>query len=144
MDVCVDACVIVKVVTNEPDSNLANALVLRWATEDYRVLIPQFAYAEIDSQLRKKVTRNIITQQKADEAYTFVSRIPLIAHGDQRHRQRAWEIATQLNEPTVYDAVYLAIAELRDCEFWTADERLFNKVHGQQRFGYVHILSEAR
>ena len=41
-------------------------------------------------------------------------------------RQRAWEIATDFGFATVYDATYLALAELQGCEFWTADERLFN------------------
>ena len=43
-------------------------------------------------------------------------------------RQRAWEIATDFGFATVYDATYLALAELRGCEFWTADERLVNQV----------------
>jgi predicted nucleic acid-binding protein len=44
------------------------------------------------------------------------------------NRERAWEIATAFGFATVYDATYLALAELRGCEFWTADERLFNQV----------------
>jgi predicted nucleic acid-binding protein len=35
---------------------------------------------------------------------------------------------------TVYDATYLALAELRRCEFWTADERLLNRVKGTLSF----------
>jgi predicted nucleic acid-binding protein len=43
-------------------------------------------------------------------------------------RQRAWEVAAVYGFATVYDATYLALAELRGCEFWTADERLFQRV----------------
>jgi predicted nucleic acid-binding protein len=39
---------------------------------------------------------------------------------------RAWALAVELDSPTTYDAVYLAAAELRRCELWTADERLAN------------------
>ena len=42
--------------------------------------------------------------------------------------QRAWDLAKQLTQPNVYDSYYLALAELLDCEFWTAEERLFNTV----------------
>jgi hypothetical protein len=41
---------------------------------------------------------------------------------------RAWNLAQRLNQPKVYDCYYLALAELLACEFWTADERLFNTV----------------
>lgn len=41
---------------------------------------------------------------------------------------RAYELATQLSRPTAYDAQYLAVAERFQCDFWTADERLFNAV----------------
>ena len=34
----------------------------------------------------------------------------------------------RFNLPRAYDTAYLALARLRNCEFWTADERLFNAV----------------
>jgi predicted nucleic acid-binding protein len=40
-----------------------------------------------------------------------------------------------LNRPTAYDAQYLALAERLACDFWTADERLFNAA--SQQLPYV-------
>ena len=40
----------------------------------------------------------------------------------------AREIARQFNRSKIYDSVYVALAELRGCEFWTADHLLFNAV----------------
>ena len=40
-------------------------------------------------------------------------------------------LATRFNRPTAYDAKYLALAEMMNCEFWTADERLFNAVRDE-------------
>jgi predicted nucleic acid-binding protein len=40
-------------------------------------------------------------------------------------------LATRFNRPATYDAHYLALAEMMDCEFWTADERLFNAVRDE-------------
>ena len=37
-------------------------------------------------------------------------------------------LATRFNRPAAYDAHYLALAEMMNCEFWTADRRLFNVV----------------
>ena len=42
--------------------------------------------------------------------------------------RRGYELATQFNRPTAYDAQYLAVAERLQCEFWTVDERLYNAV----------------
>jgi predicted nucleic acid-binding protein len=35
-----------------------------------------------------------------------------------------------LNLPTAYDAQYLAVAQRYECDFWTADEHLFNVATG--------------
>ena len=41
---------------------------------------------------------------------------------------RGWKIAKEFNRLRTYDTAYLALAELETCEFWTADERLYNAV----------------
>jgi predicted nucleic acid-binding protein len=43
-------------------------------------------------------------------------------------RQRAREIAEKFNQRSVYDSTYAALAELRNCEFWTADKVFYNAV----------------
>jgi predicted nucleic acid-binding protein len=43
-------------------------------------------------------------------------------------RQRGREIARQFRQRKVYDATYAALAELRGCDFWTADQQFFNDV----------------
>ncbi|GIV76846.1 MAG: hypothetical protein KatS3mg050_1240 [Litorilinea sp.] len=40
----------------------------------------------------------------------------------------AWELAKQFNQPRAYDTAYLALAQLHQCDFWTADEKLYNAV----------------
>ena len=52
--------------------------------------------------------------------------------------QRAWELARHFNRPAAYDAHYLALAEMADCPFWTADKRLFNVVRNELE--WVHWL----
>jgi len=39
-----------------------------------------------------------------------------------------YALAAQFNRPAAYDSQYLAVAERLGCEFWTADERLYNAV----------------
>jgi predicted nucleic acid-binding protein len=53
---------------------------------------------------------------------------PLTLHFDDDLLKRGYELATQYNRPTAYDAQYLALAERLSCAFWTAGKRLFNAV----------------
>jgi predicted nucleic acid-binding protein len=61
----------------------------------------------------------------------YFTRIPIHTYFDVALLRRAYELATQFNRPTAYDSQYLAVAERLNCEFWTADQRLFNAAHEQ-------------
>lgn len=66
--------------------------------------------------------------EQAEAAFAKLQTLPIQQIAVLEQRQRAWEMAADYGFATVYDATYLALAELRGCEFWTADERLFNRV----------------
>lgn len=51
---------------------------------------------------------------------------------------RAWTMADKFSLPAVYDAHYLALAELLEGEFWTADGRLARTV--QSSLPWVHLV----
>ena len=130
-----DASLAVKVVVTEPDSDKAEALFDEWADEGTLLLAPAFFAAETDSILRQKVTlRKELTPEQAEAAFARLQTLPIQQISVPEQRQRAWEIATDLGFATVYDATYLALAELHGCEFWTADERLFNQVKDRLLF----------
>ena len=128
-EVCVDASLAVKVVVTEPDSDKADALFDEWAYEGKQLIVPAFFAVETDSILRQKVAlRKELTPEQAEAAFAKLQTLPIQQIAVVGQRQRAWEMATDYGFVTVYDATYLALAELRGCEFWTADERLFNRV----------------
>jgi len=126
-EVCVDASLAVKVVVAESDSDKADALFDQWANEGKQLIAPTFFEVETDSILRQKVAlRKELTPDQGRAAFTQLQALPIQQLSVSGQRRRAWEIATEFGFATVYDATYLALAELRGCEFWTADERLFN------------------
>ena len=128
-EVCVDASLAVKVVVTEPDSDKADALFDEWANEGKQLIAPAFFEVETDSILRQKVAlRKELTPEQAEAAFAKLQTLPIQQIAVLGQRQRAWEMAADYGFATVYDATYLALAELRGCEFWTADERLFNRV----------------
>ena len=53
---------------------------------------------------------------------------------------RAIELAQQYGLPATYDAHYLALAERKRCEYWTADTRLWNAIGG--KLNWVRLLSD--
>jgi predicted nucleic acid-binding protein len=52
--------------------------------------------------------------------------VQIITHPDMV--KRACEMARQVNQPKIYDSLYAALAELRGCEFWTADKAFYDAV----------------
>jgi predicted nucleic acid-binding protein len=138
-EVCVDASLAVKVVVTESDSDKADALFNDWANEGKQLIAPAFFGVETDSILRQKVAlRKELTAEQAGAAFARLRALPIQQVSESGQRERAWEIATEFGFATVYDATYLALAELRGCEFWTADERLFNQL--KDKFFFVKWL----
>ncbi len=127
--VCVDASLAVKVVVTEEGSDQADALFEQWSNQKNQLIAPTFFVVETDSILRQKVIlRKELTPEQAEAAFAKLQTLPIRQMSVPGQRQRAWEIATACGFPTVYDATYLALAELQGGEFWTADERLFKQV----------------
>lgn len=129
--VCVDSSIVLKLVLNEPDSEKAEALWLTWLESNQTPVAPPLFPFELTAVLRKHVARGSITEENGslalDKALAFGVRLSTF---DGLHK-RAWEFATRLNRPTAYDAHYLALASEIGCDFWTADERLFNAARPQ-------------
>lgn len=137
--VCLDAGLIVKLVTLEPDSPQVEAAFQKWKGQGVDLVAPAFAAAEVDSVLRQKVLRGDLTEELADAAFRLASQLPIGLDLALDCRWRAWEIARVFTFPTVYDAVYLALAEMRQCEFWTADRRLYERV--KEQLAFVRLLT---
>ena len=134
-EVCVDASLAIKVVVPEVGSDKADALFDQWAAEETQLIAPVFFEVETDSILRQKVSlRQELTIAQAQRAFASLQGLPIKTTHSPEQRERAWEIAREFQFPTVYDATYLALAELRRCEFWTADEKLFKQVRDELTF----------
>jgi len=134
MEVCVDASLAIKVVVTEAGSDRADALFDQWASEETQLIAPVFFEVETDSILRQKASRRELTADQAQRAFASLRALPIKTKHSAEQRERAWEIAREFQFPTVYDATYLALAELRRCEFWTADEKLFKQVRSKLTF----------
>jgi predicted nucleic acid-binding protein len=133
--ICVDACLAVMVVVTEDDSPRARSLFRFWARNSADLIAPAFFEVEAVSILRQKtVLRKELTPELEELAVRGLGELPIRTHSVPGQRQRAWEIAREFDFPTIYDATYLALAELSGSEFWTSDERLFRRVKDRLPF----------
>jgi predicted nucleic acid-binding protein len=128
-ELCVDASIGVKwAVKGEPFRAKARAFLKDAGAKGAKLIAPPFFACEVDSAIRKRVFDGKMAAAEAQKAYTILDAAPVIIVDLPGMRQRAREIAEQFNQRAVYDATYIALAELRGCEFWTADKLIYDAV----------------
>jgi len=126
--VCVDASIIISLVTSETQSQKVLNLWTKWMQRDTHVVAPSLLGYEVTSALRRKVVRGIMSYEDAKRSLEAVSSLDIEFFDHPELPLRAYDIAFRFNLPTAYDAYYLAVAEILECEFWSSDERLYNTV----------------
>lgn len=92
---------------------------------------PSLLRYELIAVSRKAVYQGRVTAEQGRIARDQLLTYPVTLHFDDDLLKRGYELAEEFNRPTAYDAQYLALAERLSCEFWTADERLFNAVNAK-------------
>jgi len=90
---------------------------------------PDHWRAEAVNVLWVKVFRGDLTPADAQERMTVLLRAPILETPIAPLMPRAFSIAVA-PMVTIYDALYLALAEERDVGFVTADERLIRRMEG--------------
>ncbi len=127
--VVIDAGIVLATVLTEPFRPQARALLGNFAAQGVQIVVPTLFWYEIIAVLRKNVYRGTLEASDAEGYRDILLKQPVQTVIDEALLRRAFALATQFNRPTAYDAQYLAVAERLGCEFWTADEKLFNVVH---------------
>lgn len=82
---------------------------------------PHLLDVEVAQVLRRFVLGKVISSERAREALEDLGAFPILRHAHGRLLERAFELRTNL---TVYDAVYLALAESLGVPLITCDEAL--------------------
>lgn len=105
------------------------------------MVAPPLFRPEVTSTIRRWLHTGAIDHEFARQAVHRSLRLRIeIVHEFDALQMRAFDIATQLNQPRAYDAQYLALAEFRQCDFWTADERFANAA--RREFSNVRFIGE--
>lgn len=128
--VVVDSSVVIKWFLPEDDSTKAEAIEAQLEKGEVILLAPELLLAEVANILWKK--RSQLGEEEATRIIDSVISTGIWIVGMEPLIGEAYRIARQFNR-TVYDSMYnIALARERDCDFVTADERLFNAVSSRE------------
>lgn len=126
-----DASLVITSALVESNTLKAKTLLQLWEHQRVQLAAPSLFHYEIVAAVRKHVYRGTLAPEEAVIIRDKLLALPVQLLMDGGLIKRAYELATQFNRPTAYDSQYLAVAERLNCEFWTADEKLFNAVRHQ-------------
>ena len=133
-----DSGILLATVQSETYTQYAKSLIAHLAATGIQLAAPTLIHYELVSVVRKWVYRKLSTPNDAKFALDILLNYPVQTYSDHSLFRRAYELAEQYNFPSAYDSQYLALAERLACDFWTADERLFNTLNGQ--FAGIHWI----
>jgi len=116
------------VVKGEPWRKKARQFLLDSLSAGITLVAPPIFEYETESVLQGQLHSRQMTVSETDTALTRLAAIgvQIVTHPDMVKRAR--EIARQANQSRIYDSLYAALAELRGCEFWTADKTFCDAV----------------
>lgn len=123
--VVVDASVCVKWFLPEQDSDAAS----RYMDAEYSRQVPDILYPEIGNVFWKRARRGDMSEERALTGFAELLEVPFHVHEHMTLMPRALEIAFETGR-SVYDSLYLSLAESQECVLVTADEKLYNSLKG--------------
>jgi predicted nucleic acid-binding protein len=116
------------VVKGEPFRNKARQLLRDSRVKGVALIAPPILEYEVESSLQRRMYHGLASTAATDASLSafYTIRVKTLAHPSMVRRAR--EIARQFHQERIYDSLYAALAELRGCEFWTADKAFYDAV----------------
>ena len=102
---------------------------LRVQRSRYRLHVPALMTLELGNVLAKMIRRGEITRAEGDVILKELKHLPLQRHADERLFPAAYQLALD-TQRSVYDCLYLALAEAVDGIMVTADHKFYSSLTG--------------
>ena len=126
--VCLDASVVIRALIPGAFTNNVLMLFAEWEGDGIERIAPALLPFEVSSALRRLVHLKQLDPQLGEEAFNAFMKLDIALTHRRVLFPLAWQLACELKRPRTYDTAYLALAQLKDCDLWTADERFYNAV----------------
>jgi len=135
----IDSSVFNKLFLDEPDRNKAQQLFIQSAQNKIKLTAPDLLFLEvINTAQRCSIPIERVTELLEAQKYLME-----IRPATDNERQRALKIITEGHPnsgyPSIYDALFHALAICNDALFITADKRHYAKT---KQLGHICLLSE--
>lgn len=135
----VDASVGAKWFFSEEGEKTACYLLDRLERREVKLIVPDFFYIEIGNVCRKRVRKKEVNSSTVLAIMNRMAQFPMVRYSDGDLWDVAFENAIQL-DISVYDALYVSLAEIYAAPLVTADEMLIKAC--KNRFDFILPLSE--
>lgn len=133
----VDASVVIKWFVPEVDTENAAAIL----ESGQELWTPDLAVSEIGNILWKKFRLKELTKKEIFTIGKELNNVPIRIQNSIELVEATLEIATVFDR-TFYDSLYLALAVQLDCEFITADRKLFNVISNSELRENIFLLAD--
>lgn len=105
--------------------------------KEIKVIVPEIFFAELANACWKRVQRKLISIEDAVMHLDIMMKLPLKVYSIRELADVALENALRFGI-SVYDALYLSLAEVYVCPLITADKALFKAC--RRRFDFIEFL----
>lgn len=136
MSLVIDASIAVKWLL--PEVNSQEALELLETGET--LLAPELIYAEVANAIWKRVKLRELSPKEAGTLVKLLQNISFDVISTVNLLAPTLQIAASINHNSVYDCLYLIIAEMNDSTLITADEEFYKKISKTSLKNYIELL----
>lgn len=128
-DVVVDSSVVAKWILPEADSGQTQRVITDVATQGHRLIVLDLVFPEVANAIWKQYQRRLASLDEANQFLDGLLQCPVHVEPAAGILESGFEIATRYGR-SVYDALFVALAEDLGIRGVTADEPLYRAVSG--------------
>jgi predicted nucleic acid-binding protein len=125
-----------------PNPLQAHCLALVQTFAEVQPMAPALWAYETSSAVAKALHFGEITESEAHRALEKLDTLGVrlfVPDADQNRAAFDWTL--KLKRASAYDSYYLVLAQALECDFWTADKRLFHALN-DAHLGWLHWIEE--
>jgi len=134
--------VLASLLPNEKYAQLSRVLLEQAAIKPVQIIVPSLLDLEVTNAIRSAVLSKRINAKSGTETLKVYWDIPLKRMELNRvDVERSLTISIRYS-CSVYDAIYVALAQRQNCRFYTLDTMLYHKL--KSFFPFIVLLSEEK
>lgn len=135
-----DASVGVKLIFGEEFSKEARDLQQKISSGQIQGIVPEMFYVEVSNACMKRNRSKLCSFEQAMDGLSWMYELPFTRYSDSELADIALENAGYYGI-SVYDALYVSLAEVYVAPLITADEKLLERC-ARKNFPFIESLSE--